>query len=73
MRPDRFLLFPFLLPLEKDGNLSIPLYVPAATTQNCEENSASQATALPEALTAWLKSSADVGVALDKLLSGAST
>ncbi|MCX7396357.1 MAG: class I SAM-dependent DNA methyltransferase [Planctomycetales bacterium] len=58
--------------LEKDGNLSIPLYVSAETTQTSDDNAAAQATALPEALTAWLKSSADVRTALSKLLDGAS-
>jgi type I restriction enzyme M protein len=56
--------------LEKDGNLSIPLYVAAETTQASEGNAASQTAALPEALTAWLQSSADVRTALGKLLDG---
>ena len=58
--------------LEKDGNLSIPLYVSTETTQTSDENAAAQATALPEALTAWLTSSADVRSALGKLLDGVS-
>lgn len=58
--------------LEKDGNLSIPLYVAAETTQASDDDAASQATALPEALTAWLQSSVDVRTALAKLLDGAS-
>jgi type I restriction enzyme M protein len=58
--------------LEKDGNLSIPLYVSTETTQTSDENAASQATALPEALSAWLTSSADVRSALGKLLDGVS-
>ena len=58
--------------LEKDGNLSIPLYVSSETTQTSEANAASQATALPEALSAWLQSSADVRTALGKLIDGVS-
>lgn len=58
--------------VENDGNLSIPLYVAAETTQMSEDDAASQTTALPEALTAWLKSSGDVRAALAKLLHGAS-
>lgn len=55
--------------LEKDGNLSIPLYVAADSTQTEQETTAAQ-TALPDALAAWLQSSAEVRSALEQLLSG---
>lgn len=55
--------------LEKDGNLSIPLYVTTDSSQTEQETVAAQ-TALPDALAAWLQSSADVRSALEKLLSG---
>jgi type I restriction enzyme M protein len=55
--------------LEKDGNLSIPLYVSAETTQTSDDNAAAQATALPEALGAWLKSSSDLHKRLGNLFS----
>ncbi|MGV2336328.1 MAG UNVERIFIED_CONTAM: SAM-dependent methyltransferase [Planctomycetaceae bacterium] len=57
--------------LEKDGNLSIPLYVATETTLASEGNAATQTAALPAALTAWLQSSVDVRTALGKLLDGA--
>jgi type I restriction-modification system DNA methylase subunit len=57
---------------EKDGNLSIPLYVTSETTQTNEENAASHATAIPEALTVWRRSSADVRTALAAIPDGAS-
>jgi len=57
--------------LAKDGNLSIPLYVSAEPAQNADGTLETSVTALPDALNAWLKSSADVRTALEQLLAGA--
>lgn len=41
----------------KDGNLSIPLYVGGETQAQTDAASATAATALPDALAAWMQSS----------------
>jgi|GEM_PF-2518581 len=57
--------------LEKNGNLSVLLYVAMETIRTREQSADFQATALPDARNAWLKSSADVWTALQQLLAGA--
>ena len=52
----------------KEGNLSIPLYVGGETQSQTDAAAASATTALPEALAAWLKSSAAVRESLNTLL-----
>ncbi len=51
----------------KDGNLSIPLYV-AAATEAREERAGYAVDGLPGALSAWLASSAQVRLAIESLL-----
>lgn len=51
----------------KDGNLSIPLYVPPQATEAREER-AGYAAGLPGAISEWLASSAQVRAALQGLL-----
>jgi type I restriction enzyme M protein len=52
----------------KEGNLSIPLYVGGETEAEWKEADRSALTALPEALSAWLESSAAVRQSLAGLL-----
>jgi len=52
----------------KDGNLSIPLYVAAQTTETREERADYAVNGLPGAISAWLKSSGQVREALGQLL-----
>jgi len=53
----------------KDGNLSIPLYVSGETATAKEDAAEYRANGLPDALSAWLESSATVRKSLDALLS----
>ena len=55
----------------KEGNLSIPLYVGGETDAQTAASAESATTALPEALTAWLASSAGVRRSLEGLLATA--
>ena len=52
----------------KEGNLSIPLYVPPQATETREERASYEANGLPDAISAWLESSQQVREALDRLL-----
>lgn len=53
----------------KDGNLSIPLHVGGETQAQPDAATETAATALPDALGSWLKSSAAVRLSLSALLS----
>lgn len=65
--------FTRVVPIEeiraKEGNLSIPLYVGGETQAQTDAATETATTALPDALTAWLKSSAAVRHSLHSLLS----
>jgi type I restriction enzyme M protein len=52
----------------KEGNLSIPLYVASPTTAREERAGYTAGNELPDALSAWLKSSVELRVALRSLL-----
>ena len=52
----------------KDGNLSIPLYVGGGTQAKTDAAAESATTALPDALSAWLESSAAVRYSLHSLV-----
>jgi type I restriction enzyme M protein len=64
--------FTRVVPIEeiraKEGNLSIPLYVGGETQAQTDAAAESATTALPEALTGWLKSSSLVRASLSILL-----
>jgi hypothetical protein len=60
------------LPIEKirakEGNVSIPLYVGGESQANFDGATETASTALPEALTRWLETSAEVRRSLRPLL-----
>jgi len=64
--------FTRVVPIEeipaKDGNLSIPLDVGGETQAQSDAATESATTALPDALSAWLKSSSAVRLSLEALL-----
>ena len=65
--------FTRVVPIEeiraKEGNLSIPLYVGGETQAQTDAATETATTALPDALSAWLQSSASVRQSLQTLLS----
>jgi type I restriction enzyme M protein len=64
--------FTRVVPIEeiraKEGNLSIPLYVGGETQAQTDAATESATTALPDAISAWLESSASVRQSLQTLL-----
>jgi len=64
--------FTRVVPIEelraKDGNLSIPLYVGGETQAQSDAAAETAATAMPDALNAWLESSRNVRNALQSLI-----
>ena len=64
--------FTRVVPIEeiraKEGNLSIPLYVGGETQAQTDAATETATTALPDAITAWLESSAGVRQSLHSLL-----
>jgi type I restriction enzyme M protein len=63
--------FTRVVPIEeiraKEGNLSIPLYVGGETQAQSDAAAETATTALPSALSGWLRSSASVRHSIEKL------